>query len=179
MIIVFGLIASGKSTLAAALASRRGLALLSADYTRKELAGLPLYEPQRDATFRGFYGDAASQRVYDELMERASELLRSGRSVVIDASFRSRAQRDAARELAAARGCDASFLQCVCPREAALERLDQRATAPSLSDGRAEIYDAFAEHYEPPVALGPEHCIRVDTTRPLRASLEQALAALA
>lgn len=170
LIVVFGLIASGKSTLAAALAERLGAAQLSADHTRKELLGVPPEQPQRDAAFRGGYASAVTDAVYATLFSRAAQVLRAGRSVVLDATFRSRQHREQARELACSWTADLLFVECHCDRAMAMERLRARARGASVSDGREEIYDGFAASFDATSELSPAP-LRLDTTQPLEASL--------
>lgn len=111
-------------------------------------------------------------------LERAEQVLRAGRSVVLDATFRARAQREQARELAARLGVDVVFAECRCPRDAAIERLRARAREPQVSDGREEIFDSFAASFESVDELPPVQHVVVDTTRPHAEALSLALASL-
>jgi predicted kinase len=176
--VTFGLIASGKSTVAAALAERLGAAQLSADYTRKELLGVPPEEPRHEAAFAGAYDSASTERVYETLLARAELILRAGRSVVLDATFRSRAMREQARALASRSSADVLFVECHCARSVALERLRTRARSASVSDGREEIYDAFAARFEPADQCAPAPYVRLDTEQPLSATLARVSAEL-
>ena len=63
---------------------------------------------------------------YDALVKEAGRALADGRSVVLDATFLRRADRQAAARQAAAFGSGTIFVECVCPRAIALERLAQR-----------------------------------------------------
>jgi aminoglycoside phosphotransferase family enzyme/predicted kinase len=161
---VGGIIASGKSTLAAQLAELIDAPVLEADRTRKQLAGMDPHTQWRDAAFSGHYGPEQTHAVYAELMRRAEVILRSGRSAIIDASFRERSQRQAARARAAALGCEFVFVECVAPLEVCRQRLAKREQGPSTSDGRSEIFDDFVRSYEPVDELtGAEHQ-RIDST---------------
>jgi len=178
LIVTFGLIASGKSTLAAALAERLGAAQLSADHTRKELLGVRAEQPLPEAAFSGAYDSASSERVYATLFARAALILRTGRSVVLDATFRARAHREQARELANQWGADLLFVECQCDRALAMQRLRSRARGPSASDGREEIFDTFAASFEPTGELAPALHLSLDTAQPLAATLTSVYAAL-
>jgi uncharacterized protein len=161
---VGGIIASGKSTLARQLAGLIHAPVLEADLTRKQLAGLDPHTPWRDAAFAGHYGPEQTEAVYQELLRRAAVIVRSGRSAIIDASFRARAQREAARDRAAALGCDFTFVECTAPEALCRQRLRERARGPSTSDGRADIFDDFARSYEPVRELSGAQHARVDTS---------------
>jgi aminoglycoside phosphotransferase family enzyme/predicted kinase len=178
LLVTFGLIASGKSTVAAALAERLGAAQLSADYTRKELLGLRPEQPRHEAAFSGAYDSSFTEQVYATLFTRAALILRTGRCVVLDATFRSRAQREQARELASKLAADLLFVECHCDRALAMERLRTRADGASASDGRAEIYDAFAASFEPASELTPATHLSLDTAQPLAATLTRIYAEL-
>src|SRR5207302_11481918 len=67
VVVAMGLPASGKTTLASALAGRLGLVHLSSDVVRKELAGMRPNE-RRPETFRvGLYSPAMTARTYAAL----------------------------------------------------------------------------------------------------------------
>jgi predicted kinase len=91
-------------------------------------------------------------------------VLASGRSVILDASFRAREHRGWVRALATRFAVPVTFVECTCPRERAMQRLAARAQGPSISDGRAEIYDAFLARFEPLDELSPAERLRLDTT---------------
>ncbi len=178
LIACMGMIASGKSTLAEALAEQLGVATLSADRIRKQLLAQAALAPLADAPFAGSYAPEVSDRVYARLRERASAVLGSGRSVIVDAGLRLRSERDRLRALALALGVDVWFLECRCSRGAALARLAQRAQSPHVSDGRAEIYDALAAASEPADELSPAQHLVLDTEQPLARTLDVVARAL-
>lgn len=178
LVVTFGLIASGKSTLADALGDKLAAPVLSADETRKRLLGLTPTTPRHDRAFGGAYTPEVSARVYGLLFERAEQVLCAGRSVVLDATFRARAQRQRARELAARLGVEIVFVECRCPRERAIERLRAREREPHVSDGREEIFDAVAASFESVADLPSAQHVIIDTTRPPAEGLALALASL-
>jgi len=175
---VGGIIASGKSTLALQLADLIDAPVLEADRTRKQLAGLDPHTPWRDAAFSGHYGSEQTHAVYAELLRRAEVILRSGRSAIIDASFRERAQREAAGARAAALGCEFVFVECFAPLEVCRQRLAKRAQGPSTSDGRADIFDDFVRSYEPVTELADSEHVRVDSSAAETDSQLRALAGI-
>ena len=83
--------ASGKSTLAAALARRSGWLLLSSDVVRKQVRGLAPDERAPDED----YAPAARASVYRELGERARSALTRGEGAIVDATFGGAALRAA------------------------------------------------------------------------------------
>jgi len=169
-----GLIASGKSTLARALADQIAAPRISSDRTRKALRGVSATTPLSDGAFDANYSDAASDAVYSELLRRAAVVLESGRSVVLDASFRSSAARDAARDLARRHHAPFLLIECQAPLDVCRTRLAERARGPSESDGRSQIFEQFAAQYEPIRGLPRGEHLLVDTG----GSLDSALATL-
>jgi predicted kinase len=97
--------------------------------------------------------------------------LESGRGVIIDASFRTRNSRQAAKALAQKHNLPFCFVECHAPREESLRRLDARAEGSSISDGRAELYDEFVARFEPTLEMGKAEHLRLDTTLSLEAQL--------
>jgi predicted kinase len=175
LIVCMGMIASGKSTLAEALGTALGVAVLSADRLRKRLLDVPLTQPVHDGAFAGGYAPEVSERVYALLRERAAQILRSSRSVILDATFRERSQRDQLRALAEQLGTELYFLDCECTRACAMERLRARAQTASISDGRAEIYDDVASRFERASELLPSMRLVLDTAQPPEQTCAKAL----
>ncbi len=167
VVAVGGVIASGKSTVAEALGDRLSAPVIDADRTRKRLMGLVPTEKAHSAAFEGPYDLATTDRVYAELMHRASIVLESGRPVVLDASFRTEEMRRAARDLAAEHGVPFMFVECQARPEVCRERLVRRERETSISDGRLAIFDAFCARVEPVRELADAERLVVDTERPL------------
>ena len=187
-----GVMGTGKSTLAHALQHELGWALYSSDTVRKHLAHLDPAQPQADAFGQGVYNPDWTANTYQALLVEASAALVSGRSVLLDASFIRRVDRQAAARAATACGAQTIFVECVCPREEVLKRLARRwkarvergqATseeASRASDGRPDLYDAQCavwEAFDAGEEPRTEH-FAVSTASALVISVEQVLDAL-
>jgi aminoglycoside phosphotransferase family enzyme/predicted kinase len=189
LIMVDGLMGTGKSRLSLALHHELGWALFSSDTARKQLAQVDPAQPQADAFGQGLYSPEQTACTYQALRAQANAALSLGRSVLLDASFIRRADRNAVPREAAAQGATILFIECVCPREIALERLTRRwkarlagsqaATeeASHASDGRPELYDAQCARWEAFLPSEEPHLqhLVVTTTRSLAESCEQVL----
>jgi aminoglycoside phosphotransferase family enzyme/predicted kinase len=162
---VGGLIASGKSTIADRLAQQVAAPVVDSDRTRKQLAGVTALTPLSDAPFSGHYDAQATAATYAEVLRRAEVVLQSMRSVIVDASFRERRAREAVRELAERCGARLLFVECVASPDTIRARLAERARAPSVSDGRSDVFDSFADSYEPVDELPAEALVRIETDR--------------
>jgi predicted kinase len=179
VIITTGLIGSGKSSIAAALAAALDLQSVSSDVVRKTHAGLTPQTPHHVAYGTGLYSPAASQATYAILTEHAQQALERGESVILDAAFSRHEDRCRIGTLAQAHGADFFVLECWAPVSVLHERLGQRAqTAQVISDGRPDIFAEFQRHYEPVQASAGAHHVRLDTRQPLEVCVRQALAAL-
>ena len=181
LFIFFGLIATGKSTVAQAWADRQGLRYYNSDVVRKELAGLAPQSHQRETADQGIYTGEFTAKTYAALLERAEQDLSQGRGrgVVLDASYQRKSDRDEVRMLAQRLGVRLYCILCVCPEEEMKRRMAQRALDPqAVSDGRWEIYLKQKERFEAPTELAPDQLITLSTDLPVQAVLEQLAAQL-
>lgn len=179
-VIVFGGgIATGKSTLAENLGERLATPVLSSDWTRKGMAGLDPSERREEGLWQGLYREEFTDRVYAEMSRLAAVVLASGRPVILEASFRTRAYRDAIRSVARMAGQPFHFLECRAPDELVRTRLKGRARGPSVSDGREVIFEDFISAWEPAEELSAGECSLVDTSAPPEATLEEVMGLLA
>ena len=150
VIVIFGLMGTGKTTLAAALGRELGWPVVHSDAVRKNLAGLTPTTPTPTAFGQGIYDADFSRRTYEEMRRQAASHLAAGQSVILDGSFKRAAERDLVKQLAQENEAAAVFLYCACPLEVVLKRLDIRAQDPqSISDGREEILAAQARDFDP------------------------------
>jgi aminoglycoside phosphotransferase family enzyme/predicted kinase len=184
-----GLMGTGKSTLARALQRESGWALFSSDEVRKELAQVSPLEPQVAEFGQGLYSPEWTTQTYHALISKAHKTLQDGRSVILDATFLHRADRQAAAQQAADTGGTCIFVECVCPPEITLARLERRwqarllgkpETASSSSDARPDLYTAQSARWEeflPGKEIACRHFV-VDTSQPLASSIEQVHQAL-
>ena len=172
LFIFFGLIATGKSTVAQAWAERRGLNYYNSDVVRKELAGLSPQTHQRETADQGIYTSEFTAKTYAALLDRAEQNLAQGQGVVLDASYQRKADRDQVRMLAQRLDVRLYCVLCVCPEEKMKRRMAQRALDPqAVSDGRWEIYLKQKERFEAPMELGPNQLITLSTDLPVDAVL--------
>jgi predicted kinase len=115
--LVHGYLGAGKTTFARALAARTGALRYSLDDLMVERHG---HDPPA-AQF-----DAYLQRIYAELNRAWPRTLASGRDVVLDFGFWSRAYRDDARIRASAAGATTRLFYVRCAEEVAKRRCLER-----------------------------------------------------
>jgi aminoglycoside phosphotransferase family enzyme/predicted kinase len=159
LIAVGGMIGSGKSTLAAALGRALAVPVLGSDRIRKQTAGLP-------ATARGgedLYERARREQTYTAIVEKAGQVLETGRGVILDATFSARHWRSLVAESARAHNATFAFIEARCPEELLRQRLAARRDAPSESDADDRLLATFLNQYEPVGSADPEPACAVDT----------------
>jgi hypothetical protein len=167
-----GLVASGKSTLARALASRLAAPRVVSDHTRDILLGDTLSRKVHEANWAESLAPGFENAVYDAILQRAELVLDSGRSAVLDGCFGSVRHRRAARALAHRHRVPFRFVECRVDAGTAQRRLAERDVAePEGHRGWGSIYDALAVRWEPADEIAPEEHVVLDTARPLEESV--------
>jgi aminoglycoside phosphotransferase family enzyme/predicted kinase len=176
LLISCGLMGTGKSVLAEALARRLDLEVVSSDITRKKLAGLRAKASTPSAYGEGLYTAEWTEATYAHLFQQAERLLCQGRSVLIDASFQRARHRRQAMALAQRLGTAFCVLECWCPEDEIRRRLEARvARGGAVSDGRGELLAQQRQSFEPLFDVPPQHYLRLDTTRPPEVVAEEVL----
>jgi aminoglycoside phosphotransferase family enzyme/predicted kinase len=167
LLVCCGLMGTGKSVLAEALARRLDVTVLSSDATRKQLAGLAATAPARDEFGAGIYTAEWTEATYAQLFQEAERRLLQGRSVLLDASFQRACYRLRALQMAQRIGVEFCVLECWCPEEEIRRRLEGRAAqGGAVSDGRWDLVGQQRQAFEPLFDVPPRHHLRVDTTPP-------------
>ena len=133
MIAIAGVAASGKSTLAGALAERAGRPVLSSDVVRKALVGVA----PGDRAPGSAYSADVNRATYRELGRLAAA---EGGTVFVDATFHRRALRDAFRSTLGSAASRLVFVECRAPAAELDRRLRARERDPRrISDATAAV----------------------------------------
>jgi predicted kinase len=168
LVCVAGFAASGKSTVAEALARVSGWPSISSDRVRKLRAGIDPYERAAPSA----YGDFESRAVYTELAQRATLELRDASGAIVDATFRRRADADAFAAALPA-GLTPAWLVCEAPPEVLLERARERALHHSVSDAGPNIVSNELAVHRGRIITPAAPLALLDTTRPLSEVLDE------
>jgi uncharacterized protein len=164
LIITVGLVGTGKTTIAQALAKHLGAVTISSDVIRKTLAGIPLTERRLNEPDTGIYSADFTRRTFHEMFRRAREFLAAGTGVILDATFTRAEGRLKAARLAAETGADFFVIECTLDEASVRERLEQRLKGASVSDGRWEIYLPQKKAFEPVTEVPAQNHIVIDTS---------------
>jgi uncharacterized protein len=175
LFITCGLMGSGKSALARELSFQLGAELVRSDQLRKALPAAQAPRAEGEEGYdQGIYAASVNRTVYQALLQRAREVVAGGGSIVVDATFRRRSDRDSFRSLAAELKVPFFILETRAPDRVIRERLERRRLDPTeLSDGRWEIFPRHRSEFE---ATAPGEAIVLDSSQPLAEETDQALA---
>lgn len=167
VVVVFGLMGSGKTSLAGFLEERYSWTVIRSDAVRKQLGGIEettrVYVPYD----HGLYSPEMNRRTFDTMYEIASDHLRAGQSVVMDGSFRTHDERARAASITENAGAEIVFLHTTCSESEQVRRLRKREkTDPNGSDGRFELAEKQRRDFEEPVPDDYQNFFGVTTDPP-------------
>ncbi len=162
--VIGGLPGTGKSSLAKELGDELGLVVISSDVVRKRLAGLDPSMPRHEAYQAGIYSEEMTRRTYLAMADDAAKLMAAGHSVILDATFGLRWQRQLARATAERVEGKFLFIECMAPEAEIRRRLAERqAAGESVSDADFEIYLEQKRRFEPAGELEENSYVCADT----------------
>ncbi|MCK5427340.1 MAG: AAA family ATPase [Thermodesulfovibrionia bacterium] len=174
LILMCGLMGSGKSTIAKGLSKRFDAALIRSDEVRKELAGIKAGEHRYEAFGKGIYSEEFFNKTYEALFKKADQLLESGQSVIIDASFKKTVFRQEGEKLARAHNSLFLVVETRCPDEEAKSRLNERTrSGKDVSDGRWEILKKQKADFEKVIELSSGEHVLLDTKDEINKNLDK------
>lgn len=154
-----GLPATGKSSLAQEVQSILDITWLQSDKIRRqELSQAP------DITVygQGIYRPESRDLIYQRLLEEAGKCLKSGRSVIVDATFSRNRWRKNALRIAHDCESDILFVECRCSEEQIVQRLRQREITQGLSDARLEHLPDMIREFESMETIEGQYRIAID-----------------
>ena len=174
IVVIFGLMGTGKTTLAQALSRLLGWPAVMSDAVRKHLAGLAPTTPTPTEFGKGIYDEDHSRHAYAEMRRLAWENLKTAAGVILDGSYKRAGERELVREMGRELKARVLFVYCACPEDVVRERLKIRRMDPqAISDGREEILAAQAADFDP-IEAGDRPLLWLDTSREPDAVLQEA-----
>lgn len=166
LIIICGLTGSGKSHLAAKLAKKHDLPVVSSDIIRKQLAGLWPGQKRLVGFGRDIYSPAFTRRTYQAMLDQARDRLAQGQGIILDATFQPRKYLRQAYEIAQEAGAELKVIECYCPEAELKKRFLRRSQdKKAISDGRWEIYLAQKKKYRPITGIPGKYLSRIKTAK--------------
>jgi len=153
LIITHGLSGCGKTLASSALLQSdptASMVRLRSDVERKRLFGLPSTAHSASAPGAGIYGSNANVQTYKRLRHLAEMLLGAGGTVIVDAAFLKRADRDAFRALAVQSHAAFDILAPQATPEQLTERIQARSVlGHDASDATLEVLAQQMRALEP------------------------------
>ncbi|MEE4173550.1 MAG: AAA family ATPase [Xanthomonadales bacterium] len=162
LVIAHGLSGSGKTYVSQKLLEAAPLVRLRSDVERKRLFGLSPTETSGSGQDAGIYTQSASERTYERLAQLSQEVLESGWSVLVDATFLRRRERDRFRALAQACGCPFAIMHCEA--DMAVQRARVLEREGDASEANLEVLERQQQSEEPLADAERDVIINVDTT---------------
>lgn len=168
MLIAHGISGSGKTTQSSMLVDTLGAIHICADVERKRIHGLSPQDRSREGLDAGLYTPAANQKTYQRLFYLAELLLKSGYSVLLDATFLKKSSREEAQKIAQRCGALWHILNFHADIDTVRQRiLARESLGQDVSDATVEVMERQFATAEPLDETELAHTIDVNTERPL------------
>ena len=147
LIITFGLPGCGKTTVSQLVLQNYQAIRIRSDVERKRLFGLQALESSHSALGCSIYSAEATQRVYQQLLMLARDILQCGFPVIVDAAFLKLHERESFKNLAEELMLPFAILAITADNALLRQRLNQRKNDASEAD--AAVLDKLKSAYEP------------------------------
>jgi uncharacterized protein len=172
LLIVSGIVASGKSTVARLLSARTGFSVIDSDRVRKKLAGISPTTRARESYQSGIYADEFTRLTYESLLKTADDQLANGQGVIVDATFGNPQYRRLFVKLAGRFNVPILFIECRADENTIRQRLkNRRDDEHEVSDATCAVYERMRAEYRPLSEI-PDSCrFELDTGRELLSGL--------
>ena len=149
VILLHGLSGSGKSTVANDLVEQFGFIQLSSDYARKKLAGVDEHAQLNQSWLNGYYHPDFTIKIYEYLLATLNICVDAGYSVVVDATFGLKQQRELFLSYLQEQNIDWRFVHCVADDDISEKYLVARKTAnDQISEAGTDIRKMQQQTFE-------------------------------
>lgn len=161
--IMHGLSGSGKTTIAQLLVDRTGAIRIRSDIERKRLFGLSPNARTGSEQRPTLYSREATHVTYDHLAKLAEQILTAGFTVIVDATFLKKTQRQTFQRLAQHKHVPFRIVDVRASESQLQERVAAReATGTDASEATVAVLEQQFQHHEP---LSPDERAFVVTLR--------------
>lgn len=168
LIILHGLSGSGKSWLAEQLLESYGAIQIRSDVERKRLLGLEAQAKTKSAIGQGAYSKDMTTQTYQRLLQLASQILQAGPSVIVDATFLKKDQREQFQQLALSLEIPYVILDLQASEDTLKSRILKRADqAKDASEATLKVLQQQIKTDEAITASEAEYTIQVDMEKEL------------
>jgi predicted kinase len=171
LVVVYGGVATGKTTLAQKIAGHMNIQHFNSDLIRKKMAGIPTYERTKDEDIQRVYSQEMTEKVYDTLIEEGINCAFQEGTAILDATFRDITKLERllkrVREVQPLR---VVFIEAIAPEEEIKKRLRARENEPSVSDARIEHFEMLKQSRHQIAEMLPNH-LTLNTANPLQKTM--------
>jgi hypothetical protein len=179
LVVMHGLSGSGKTTVAQKMSESLGAVRVRSDVERKRLHGLASGARTHAQAFGGIYGRESTRLTYERLKQAARDVVESGYSVIVDAAFLRRAEREEFRALTSDLGASFLIASCRAPEAVLRGRVARREAAMSdASEAGVSVLENQLAAQEPLSDDELAHAALIDTERG-EAGMEEAIRGIA
>jgi len=167
LLITHGLSGSGKTYGTQRLVEATGAIRIRSDVERKRLYGLTPLERSTGRSELDLYAPDVTQRTYVHLAQQAARVVAAGFTVVVDATFMKRVQRDTFRRLAQKLGVPFTILEFRAHEETLRRRVAHRsAQADDASEADLAVLHGQFAALEPLTAEEQVYALTINTDTP-------------
>jgi aminoglycoside phosphotransferase family enzyme/predicted kinase len=160
LIITHGFAGSGKTTIARNFVKHCGAIHINSDIIRKRLFHIPLDTRSNSGLNSGIYTAQATKETYEKLIQLAELIIKTGFTVVVDATFLKQAQRALFYKLSMQLHVPFYILHCQANDSEIEKRIKNRlSSATSVSEADLTILNDQKEHSEPLTNLEKNHTL--------------------
>ena len=163
LIIMYGLSGVGKSTVSQQLVDVMGYIRIRSDVERKRMFNIDSHEKASEAINKGIYSTKTSEKTYIKLASLAEQVIKSGFSVVIDATFLKYSQREIFQQLAQRLSISYVVLELTAPISVLRSRLLKREG--DVSDADLSVLDNQVSILKPFKKHEKDHVIEINTDK--------------
>lgn len=171
LLITVGLPGCGKTAMSQLVLEKYPIIRIRSDVERKRLFGLQAHESSRSVLTIDIYSAEATQRVYRQLLMLARDILQCGFSVIVDAAFLKRQERESFKNLAEELALPFAMLAISADDNLQRQRLNQRQNDASEAD--VAVLDKLKSAYEALSAKEREYTVELINNGSLQDVLKQ------
>ncbi len=162
--ITHGASGSGKTTLSEFVVQHHNAFRLRSDIERKRLFGLKPTERPSPEMQTTMYSEQANEKTYRRLEELAEKILRAGYSVIMDATFLMRSDRERARQLAIQEEVEFAIVHCQADEFTLRRRVTDRMKSNNdASDADLQVLERQLASMEPLTEAEQSYVYNTDT----------------
>lgn len=167
LILMHGVSGTGKTTVSTEVVKALEAIRVRSDVERKRLQSEQEKGNLEVGSEADLYTSDMTRRTYERLKDFSRTVLQTGSSVVVDATFLQREQREAFMMLAKEVGCPFVILDVFAPSTVLAERIERRSQeGRDASDATVAIMERQQEIEESFTSAEQPHVVRVDSTDP-------------